>query len=89
MHNATYSSGNYGSQVYVYYDCFQYGKSNGIGFDPQIIVPCTLVPNDDDIPPPNDDDKSISFGYLFLGCFVISLIVLTVTVKKHKKIVIF
>lgn len=78
LQNATYSSGYYGSQMYVYFDGFRYGQSGGIGFDPTIVVPCTYTPlQNDDTPngdaPPQDNNKFISFGNLFLGFFIISI----------------
>jgi hypothetical protein len=84
--NATYSSGNYGSQIYVYFDGFQYGQSSGISFDPTIVVPCTVLPDDGTpTPGPFDDGNTISFSHLFLGFFIISIVALTIITKKHKK----
>ena len=110
LQNATYNLGNYGSQIYVYFDGFRYGQSGGIGFDPTIVVPCTYItlqngdppngdpPNDDppnedppnedppnEDPPPQDGDPSISFGNLFLGFFIISIVGLTLKIMKHRK----
>ena len=109
LQNATYNSGNYGSQIFVFFDGFRYGQSGGIGFDPTIVVPCTYTPGQNDDPPngdppngdppdgdppngdppngdpPPDETVSISFGNLFLGFFIISIVALTVIIKKYKK----
>jgi len=99
LQNVSYTSlGGYMSRVYVFFDGFRYGQSNGIRYDPMIIVPCDYtplqngddppVPDDDDPPLPNDDN-AIPFSSLFLGCFIISIVTLTVIVKKRKKAIRF
>ena len=71
------TQGGYGSRTYVFFDGFKYGQSNGIRYDPTIVVPC-------DYTPPLNDDNIISFGNFFLGFFAISIIALVIIVKKRK-----
>lgn len=79
LQNATYHSvGGFGSRVYVFFDGFSYGQSNGIRYDPTVVVPCSYTP----IP---NDDNLISFSNLFLGFFAISIIALAIIVKKRTK----
>jgi hypothetical protein len=88
LQNVSYNSlGGYMSRVYVFFDGFRYGQSNGISYDPEIVVPCDYTPlqNGDGDPLPNpDDDNQISFSNLFLGCFIISIIGLVIIVRKRK-----
>ncbi len=67
LQNVSYTSpGSYMSRVYVFFDGFKYGQSNGISFDPTVVVPCDYTPetnggdppdpDDDDPPDPDDDD---------------------------------
>ncbi|MEE9376889.1 MAG: hypothetical protein V3V33_02515 [Candidatus Lokiarchaeia archaeon] len=88
LQNASYHSpGGYMSRVYVFFDGFRYGQSNGIRYDPLVVVPCdyTPLPNGDNGDPIPNDDNFISFGNLFLGFFTISIIALVIIVKKRKK----
>jgi hypothetical protein len=73
-----HSSGGLGSRVYVFFDGFKYGRSNGIRYDPMIVVPCSYTP----IPP---DDNLISFGNHFLAFLALSISALAIAVKKRKK----
>ena len=90
------------SRVYVFFDGFRYGQSNGISYDPTIVVPCDYTPEtnggdpplpdpEDDDPPDDDpnDDNAISFGNFFLGFFAISIIALVIIVKKRKRTIKF
>jgi len=80
IQNATYHNPlGYGSRVFVFFDGFKYGQSNGIGYDPMIVVPCSYTPE------LNDDNSTISFSNLFLVFLTISIIGLSVIVKKRKK----
>ena len=91
LQNVSYDGlGVYMSRVYVFFDGFRYGQSNGIGYDPTVVVPCDYTPstNGDDDPTPNGDDL-ISFGNLFLGFLAISIVALVIIVKKRKKTINF
>jgi len=76
------TQGGYGSRTYVFFDGFKYGQSNGIRYDPMIVVPCSYTP---ELP----DDNSISFSNLFLGFLAISIVALVIIVKKRKKTISF
>ncbi|MHA1156723.1 MAG: hypothetical protein ACTSQK_11505 [Candidatus Heimdallarchaeota archaeon] len=91
LQNASYHSpGSYLSRVYVFFDAFRYGQSNGISYDPTVVVPCDYTPatNGGDPPLPNDDNL-ISFSNLFLVFLTISVIALAIIVKKRKKTISF
>jgi len=97
LQNVSYNSqGGYSSRVYVFFDGFRYGQSNGISYDPTIVVPCDYIPDtnggDPPDPEPNDppgpdpnEGNIISFGNFFLGFFAISIIALVIIVKKRTK----
>ncbi|MHA2344054.1 MAG: hypothetical protein ACXADW_19500 [Candidatus Hodarchaeales archaeon] len=70
--------GNYHSQVFVFFDGLKYGQSKGLSFDPTVIMPSFFTPTSD------DDDNIISFGNLFLGFSIISIIALAIIVERRK-----
>ena len=72
------NQGGYGSRTYVFFDGFKYGQSNGISYDPMIVVPCSFTPEP-------TDDNLIPFSNLFLVFLALSIVALAIIVKKHKK----
>jgi len=83
LENATYhSSYGYGSRTFVFFDGFKYGQSNGIRYDPMVVVPCSYTPE-------LNDDNLISFSNLFMGIFAISIIALAIIAKKRTKTIRF
>jgi len=76
------NQGGLASRVFVFFDGFRYGQSNGIKYDPTIVIPCSYTP----IP---SDDNIISFSNLFLGFLAISIVALVMIVKKRKKTISF
>jgi len=76
------NQGGLASRVFVFFDGFRYGQSNGIKYDPTIVIPCSYTP----IP---SDDNIISFSNLFLGFLAISIVALVIIVKKRKKTISF
>ena len=83
LENATYHSlFGYGSRTYVFFDGFRYGQSNGIRYDPIVVLPCSYTPE-------LNDDNLIPFSNLFMGIFAISIIALAIIVKKRTKTIRF
>jgi hypothetical protein len=76
------TQGGYGSRTYVFFDGFKYGQSNGIRYDPEVVVPCSYTPE-------VHDDNLISFSNLFLGFLALSIVALVIIVKKRKKTIRF
>jgi len=76
------TQGGYGSRTYVFFDGFKYGKSNGVSYDPTIVVPCSFTPEP-------TDDNLIPFSNLYLVFLTISIIALVVMVKNRKKTIRF
>ena len=72
------NQGGYGSRTYVFFDGFKYGQSNGISYDPMIVIPCSFTPEP-------TDDNLIPFSNLFLVFLALSIVALAIIVKKHKK----
>ena len=76
------NQGGLGSRVFVFFDGFKYGQSNGISYDPMIVVPCSFTPE-------LTDDNLISFSNLFLGFFAISIVALVIIAKKRTRTIRF
>ncbi|MHA1471778.1 MAG: hypothetical protein ACTSQW_01625 [Promethearchaeota archaeon] len=76
------TQGGYGSRTYVFFDGFKYGQSNGISYDPTIVIPCSFTPE-------QTDDNLIPFSNLYLVFLTISIIALVVMVKNRKKTIRF